>query len=199
MPTFNPDEISQLIRHRRSIYPAQYSGEIIDKKIIEEILENANWAPTHKISEPWRFTVFTGDGLKKLSEFMSGLYRELSTKKGTFDQGKFEKLKSKPLLASHVISIGMKRDEKDRLPEIEEVEAVACAVQNMHLTATAYGLGCYWGTGGVTYFEEAKSFFGLGTKDKLLGFMFLGYPSTKWPWPKGKRKSIHNKVNWVEL
>ena len=91
MPTFNPDEISQLIRHRRSIYPAQYSGEIIDRKIIEEILENANWAPTHKISEPWRFTVFTGEGLKKLSEFTSELFREVTTIRGTFDERKFNK------------------------------------------------------------------------------------------------------------
>lgn len=195
MSTFNPDEISQLIRYRRSNYPAQYSGERIDRKIIEEMLENANWAPTHKISEPWRFTVFTGEGLKKLSEFTSELYREVTTIKGTFDERKFKKLTNKPLLASHVISIGMKRDEKERIPEIEEIESVACAVQNMQLTATAYGLGCYWSSGGITYYEEAKSFFGLGTKDKLLGFMFLGYPKSKWP--KSKRKPIEHKVNWV--
>jgi hypothetical protein len=28
----------------------------------------------------------------------------------------------------------MKRDEKERLPEIEEIASVACAVQNMSLT-----------------------------------------------------------------
>ena len=195
MTSFNPDEISRLIRHRRSLYPAQYSGEIIKKEIIDEILENANWAPTHKLSEPWRFTVYSGEGLKKLGDFMSGLYKEVTIEKGSFDEGNFTKLKHKPLLASHVIAIGMKRDEKERLPEIEEVEAVACAVQNMYLTATAYGVGCYWGSGGITYFEKAKSFFGMGSKDKLLGFMYLGIPKSKWP--KSKRKPIQNKVTWV--
>lgn len=196
MPSFNPAEISRLIRHRRSIYPAQYSGEIITKEIINELLENANWGPTHKLSEPWRFTVFSGEGLKKLGDFMSDLYKEVTAEKGSFDEGKFIKLRNKPLLASHVIAIGMKRDEKERLPEIEEVEAVACAVQNIYLTAAAYGVGCYWGTGGVTYFEKAKSFFGLGSKDKLLGFMYLGMPKSKWP--KSKRKPIQDKVTWVE-
>jgi nitroreductase len=196
MPIFDPKEISQLIRHRRSIYPKQYSGDVIDKKIIEEILENANWAPNHKISEPWRFTVFAGAGLKKLGEFMADQYRNESMKNGAFDETKFEKTKRKPLLASHVISIGMKRDEKERLPEIEEVEAVACAVQNMMLTATAHSLGCYWSSGGVTYYEGTKSFFGLETKDKLLGFIFLGYPKSAWP--EGKRRSIQDKVIWVE-
>ena len=32
--------------------------------------------------------------------------------------------------------------------QVEEIEAVACAVQNMHLTATARGLGAYWSTSG---------------------------------------------------
>lgn len=196
MQEFNPAEISRLIKSRRSIYPAQYSEEIIKKDIIEEILESANWAPSHKLSEPWRFTVFSGLGLGKLGDFMSELYQEVATAKGSFDEGKFQKLKSKPLMASHVISIGMKRDTKERIPEIEEVEAVACAVQNMQLTATAHGIGCYWGTGGVTYFEQAKSFFSLNAKDKLLGFLFLGYPKSKWP--TSKRKPIQDKVIWME-
>ena len=196
MEKFNTSEISRLIRERRSIYPAQYSDEIIPKEIIDEILENANWAPTHKLSEPWRFTVFTGDGLKKLADFMSELYKTVATKKGTFEEKNYETLQSKPLLASHIIAIGMKRDEKERLPEIEEIEAVACAVQNMYLTASAHGVGCYWGSGGVTYFEDAKAFFGLEPKDKLLGFLYLGMPKGKWP--GSKRKPIQDKVTWVE-
>ena len=196
MESFNPQEISRLIKHRRSVYPAQYSGEIIKREIIEEMLENANWAPTHKLSEPWRFTVFTGDGLKTLADFMAELYKKVTTENGSFEEKNYETLKSKPLLASHIIAIGMKRDDKERLPEIEEIEAVACAVQNIYLTASAHGVGSYWGSGGITYFEDAKPFFGLGTKDKLLGFMYLGMPMTKWP--NSKRKPIEDKVKWVE-
>jgi len=196
MKSYNTNEISKLIRNRRSVFPPQFSGEVIRKEIMLEILENANWAPTHKFSEPWRFTVFSGDGLRKLGEFMSDLYKELSSRKGNFEEKKYDTLRNKPLLASHVIAIGMKRDEQERLPEIEEIEAVACAVQNMQLTATAHGVGCYWGSGGITYFNEAKPFFNLGEKDKLLGFMFFGIPKSKLP--AGRRKPIEEKVNWVE-
>jgi nitroreductase len=157
------------------------------------MLENANWAPTHKLTNPWRFSVFTGGGLKKLAVFQSELYKNISTKAGNFLESKFEMLKTKPLLASHIISIGMKRDPKERLPEIEEVEAVACAVQNMSLTASAYGIGCYWGSGGITYVENAKEFFGLGAKDKLLGFLYIGVPKKI---PEGRRESIEDKVKW---
>lgn len=195
MINYNTQEISHLIRNRRSVFPAQYSGETIKQEVIEEILENANWAPTHKFTEPWRFTVFSGDGRKKLGDFMAELYKKVSSEKGAFEAKKFEMLKNKPLLASHVIAIGMKRDKLERLPEIEEVEAVACAVQNMHLTAAAHGVGCYWGTGGITYFEQAKPFFNLEKNDKLLGFMFLGMPKSALQ--EGRRKPIQEKVQWV--
>ncbi len=195
MESYNTDEITKLIRNRRSIFPAQYSREKVKNEIVEEMLENANWAPTHKLTEPWRFTVFSGDGLKKLAAFQAELYRKTTMENGTFNTTKHEKLQSKPLMASHVIAIGMKRDDKDRVPEIEEIEAVACAVQNMYLTATAHGIGCYWGSGGVTYFEEAKPFFDLGPKDRLLGFMYLGMP--KDVTPKSRRNPMKEKVRWV--
>ena len=67
---FNTSEINRLIRERRSVYPAQYSGEKVDDSIIKQMLENANWAPNHKKTEPWRFTVFSGEGLKQLAKFL---------------------------------------------------------------------------------------------------------------------------------
>lgn len=195
MNSFNTEEISRLIRFRRSVYPHQFTCEEIRKAVMDELLENANWAPTHKVTEPWRFTVFCGAGKTRLAEFMAGLYKTETSANGTFEEGKYKSLLSKPLEASHVIAIGMKRDPKERLPEIEEVEAVACAVQNMALTAAAHGLGAYWGTGGITYFESAKTFFDLGPADKLLGFMYLGIPK-KVP-AAGRRKPIEEKVRWI--
>jgi nitroreductase len=193
--SFNTEEINRLISQRRSIYPNMFSGETIDDAIVQQLLENANWAPTHSLTEPWRFRVFSGSGLQKLADFQSALYKEKTEARGDFEESKFQKLLEKPLQCSHIISIGMQRDPKEKLPEIEEVEAVACAVQNMYLTAAAYGIGCYWGSGGVTYWPEAKEFFGLEEKDKLLGFLYLGIPKTKWP--SGRRKPVADKVKWV--
>jgi nitroreductase len=191
---FNTTEINRLIRERRSIYPAQYSGEKVADEIVEQMLENANWAPNHKKTEPWRFTVFTDAGLQQLATFQSELYQKEAEKKGNFDQGKFDKLATKPLMASHVIAIGMKRNTL--VPEAEEIEAVACAVQNMYLTATAYAIGCYWGSGGITYLEDAKPHFGLQPEDKLLGFLYLGMPK-QGSWPEGKRGAYQEKTHWV--
>jgi nitroreductase len=191
----NHNYFNQLIRSRRSIFPKDFSEKKVDDSIIKQMLENANWAPTHKLTEPWRFVVFSGAGLKKLADFQSECYKQVTTVKGTFDEKKYAGLKSKPLECSHIIAIGMKREEKKSLPEWEEMGAVFCAVENMYLTATAYGVACYLSTGGVTNFEEAKEFFGLGKEDKLLGFLNIGMP--KGLPIEGRRKSIDEKVKWV--
>jgi nitroreductase len=191
----NVDEFNSLIKHRRSVFPKDYSGEKVGDTIIHQMLENANWAPTHKLTEPWRFVVFTGEGLKKLADFQSECYKEVTTAKGTFQQEKYEGLKIKPMESSHIIAIGMKRDDKKSLPEWEELGAVFCAIENMYLTATAYGVGCYLSTGGITNFEEAKSFFGLEKEDKLCGFIHVGVP--KGELKESKRKPIGEKVKWI--
>lgn len=52
-------DVSALIRRRRAIFPKFYlPGKPVDRAFIEEMLENANHAPTHKLTEPWRFRVF---------------------------------------------------------------------------------------------------------------------------------------------
>ena len=190
------ETINKLIRTRRSTFPICFSEEVIADDIIEQIIENANWAPTHGLTEPWRFTIFSGDGLRKLGEFQANWYKE-NTPTLEFLNVKYQKLLSKPTLCSHVISIGVSLENKNHIPEIEEIESVACAVQNMSLTAHAYNLGSYWGSGGVTYQKSANTFFGLEPKDLLVGFLFLGHLKNA-SQISGKRTDISTKVRFIK-
>lgn len=191
---YNTEQINHLIRNRRSVFPDQFeAGKRIPDEIIHEILINATWAPTHKHTEPWHFSVFTGEGLKQLARFQGELYKQEAG--DGFSEKKYLKLQRQPLKASHIIAIGMKRTPNSRIPEVEEIAAVACAVQNIYLTVTAYGLGGYWTTGGITYMEQAKPFFGLGEADRLMGFFYLGYVAV--PSGKGKRMDISAKTSWI--
>ena len=191
-----PEHLNALIRSRRSVFPDQFiQGKKIDDTIIQEIITNATWAPNHGRQEPWQFSIFTGGGLKKLADFQSALYKRDAGVK--FKEGSYQKLQTNPLRASHVIAIGMKRTITKNIPEIEDVEAVACAVQNIYLSVSAYGLGGYWTTGGITYNENAKPFFDLGDADKLLGFFYIGYPAISGI-PLSKRGPVAEKVKWVK-
>lgn len=197
-PIFNIEEVNKIIRNRRSMFVAQFKeNDPVEDSIIEELLENANWAPTHKLTEPWSFTVFTGAGLKEFADFQADLYKERAEKNGNFKEATFTKFKENPLKASHIIAIAMKRDLKANLPVMEEIASVAMAVQNMYLTASAHGLAAYWGTGGPTFYPEAKPYFGLEEEDMLMGFFHVAKPATD-RWPEGKRTPIADKVKWVK-
>lgn len=192
---YDVSTINKLIRERRSIFPRDYTDAPVNDEIVSQILYNATWAPNHKMTEPWRFMVFTGEGLKKLAEFQGECYKQVATAKGKFEEDKYEGLRTKPMQSSHIISVGMKRDPKKGIPEIEEIGAVYCAVENMYLTATAYGVGAYLSTGGITFYEEAKPFFNLGADDKLLGFFHIGNTTII---PKEtKRKPVEAVTSWV--
>ncbi|PHN03673.1 nitroreductase family protein [Flavilitoribacter nigricans] len=184
--------LNDLIRKRRSIFPESYIEKPIEKKIIEQVLENANWAPNHKLTEPWRFRIYQGKALQSLSDYLANWYRE-NTPPEQFSAKKYEKTQNKPLRSDCVIAICMQRDPKESLPEWEEVAAVACAVQNMWLTCTAYGIGSYWSS--PRSIIEAREFLDLADGELCLGLFYMGYHAL--PDLPGRRSPIEEKVTWV--
>jgi len=191
---FNLSEINELIRNRRTIYPEQFSERKVQKEQIEVILNNAQWAPTHGDTQPWRFHVFTEQARENVSQFLGETYLKL-TPTDKQNDAKLAKMMRRPLLSSVVIAVSMKRQEEAKISEIEEIEAVACAIQNMHLTCTAYGLGAFWSTPKIIYTTEMNDFLGLGDQDKCLGLFYIGYPSIEWP--TAHRKPLEYNTTWL--
>ena len=187
------DEITKVIRLRRTIKPSQFLDRDVDESIIRLILENANWAPTHGLTEPWRFTVYTGEARARLASFLAATYKAITTP-DEFKPNKYEGMSKNAMLAPVVIAIGMKRQVIEKIPELDEIEAVACAVQNMHLTAAACGLGAFWSTNVAAVSQKMCGYIGLGPRDRAMGLFYLGYPSC--PWPEGTRRGLAEKVIW---
>ncbi len=189
------DQINHLIRHRRSVFPHQFSkDQHVSVEILTQALENAIWAPTHAKTQPWDFVVFSGEKKRELGEINAKYYQASAAE--NFSQPKYEKLKAITLQADFVIAIVMRRQPSEKIPEMEEIAAVACAVQNLHLTLCAYGCGGYWSTGGITYLDIAHELFGMDPKDKLMGFFYVGVPEG--PVPDGVREPLAKKVTWLK-
>lgn len=186
-------DITSLIHRRRSIFPKSYvQGKPIDRALIEQLLENANWAPTHKLTEPWRFQVFhSSESREALSNYLADHYRR-TTPPDLFSEEKMQKMSENPRRAGAVIAIILHRDPQESLPEFEEVAAVAMAVQNMWLTCTALNLGCYWGTSKAAL--EAHDFLQLAPNERCLGMFYLGWHEA--PDVPGKRRDIAEKTIW---
>ena len=185
--------ISELIRGRKSVFPPLYINKKIPKGIILEMLENANRAPTHKLTEPWKFKVLREDAKKRLGSFLAAKYKE-TTDGSKFSDRKYQKLQDNPERADTIIAIIMQRDLEERLPEWEEVASVAMAVQNMWLTSSAYGIGSYWSSPGLIKFMD--EFFELNEGEKCLGFFYMGYYEAEIP--LSKRTQIADKTEWLD-
>ncbi|MBK8614404.1 MAG: nitroreductase [Flavobacteriales bacterium] len=192
---FSVSELTDIIRDRRTIYPKDYTDRAVHRDIIEKVLGNGTWAPNHGMTQPWRFHVFTGDARKRLSDFMGAEYTRL-TPPEKFMPRKFENATLRPLQSSVVVALGLARDPNRKISELEEQLALACAVQNMHLTCTAYGLGGFWGTGAVVTGDGMRRFLGLGEEDRCMGLFYMGYPAIEWP--KGYRKPLPDVTAWHE-
>ncbi|MDP5229302.1 MAG: nitroreductase [Cellulophaga sp.] len=182
--------ILNIIKNRRSIFPVQYNDAPIAKEVIEKVLEAANWAPTHRKTEPWRFKVMQGETLEKLGLFLSLKYLETEANPKEF---KAKKLIENPKKAGAIIAICMQRDPMKSVPEWEEIAATAMAVQNMWLMCTELGIGAYWSSPDITKFMG--EFFEMNNEEACLGFFYMGHYDTEIP--DATRTPIEEKTVWL--
>ena len=186
------DAINRVIRTRRSIFPASYTADDIPKEVIEAIIANANYAPSHKLTQPWQFSVFRKQGLERLADELGRLYKE-NTAAGSFLPSKLDATRNKVLSSSCVIAIILKT-HPEKLPEWEELASVACAVQNMWLTATALQVGAYWSTPGTI--SQLNGFLQLQPDEKCIGLFYMGFHQES---PReAQRSPIAEKTRWIE-
>jgi nitroreductase len=195
--TLDAAALDEIIRARRTIKPPMMSDAPVPEEHLRAILENANWAPSHGLTEPWRFRVYRGEARAKLADALGTLYETALAPEEQKD-GKADKIRKMPRLAPVVILVCMERQKAEKIRELEEIEAVACAVQNMHLTAASRGLGAFWSTPPFIYKPQMNEWLGLSEQDRCLGIFYLGYPADTEKWPKGRRRAIDEKLEFID-
>lgn len=186
--------IFEAIRARRSI--GKVKPDPVEKEKIEKLLKAAVWAPNHHHTEPWQFFVLTGEGRRLLGRTLAEIEKESMDDPMTEEnQQKLKKAEEKAFRAPVIITVAVKPSDHPKAIEIEEVGAVNAAIQNMLLAAHALGLGAIWRTGKFAYHPKMNELFGLREQDKVLGFIYIGYPDM--PKREGKRISFSEKTIWV--
>jgi nitroreductase len=186
--------LTEIIQSRRSIFPKSYDpNREISKELLLQILENANAAPSHKITEPFCCEIFQGESRKKLADFMLADYLQ-NTAAAQQVEMKKQKIQESPLQSAVVIILKMKR-HPDLLPEWEEIASVAMAVQNMWLTCTALGIGCYWSSPD-SIVKRGGNLLKLAADEQCLGLFYMGYPKPNLNFTAPKRTAITDKIIW---
>jgi nitroreductase len=171
------------------------NGKKIEDQQIKDLLELANWAPTHGSTEPWRFVVYSGEAVRQFCHRHAEMYKA-TTPADRFSAAKYEKQQHNGDMASHLIAVYMHRGNNPNITALEEICATAVAVQNILLGAEALGIAVLWSTGGSVLQPAMKDFLGLDEEDVVLGLLYMGY--TDEPARPGRRTPIEEKIKWID-
>lgn len=196
--TLDSQAVLEAIKARRSFKIAALKTDDVAPELISTVLEAAQWAPSHGQTEPWHFTVFAGESRRALGDAFAEAYRQNCDDEGTVVPSTLEMHRGKVWNAPVWIALefrpALRQDGQLKMPEIEELEAFSCSVQNLHLMASALGLGGQWSSNFTSTHDSVAQFLGIQAPARLMGFFFLGWPDI--PWPQGNRAPQEEKVTW---
>src|SRR5215213_4818257 len=197
-----PDKIQRMMDVIQAIETRQSMGRVkqepVPGELVERILDSAVHAPNHRLTEPWRFHVFTGKGRGELARVRADIARLQAEADGESEEmaaGRINRERKKAFRAPVVIAV-ISKAGRDEVETLENYAACAAAVQNMQLTAHALGLATIWRTGTFAYHEHMRDFFELEEKDKIAAYLYLGYPDMS-ERPR-RREPASSKTVWHE-
>ncbi|PWA10090.1 nitroreductase [Pueribacillus theae] len=155
--------ISKVIRDRRSIKKGYLPTEV-SEDVIVSLLNDAVWAPNHKLREPWRFIFVSNDRKEAFIKSILACY--------SHDQ--HEQMRKKFADVPAFLVAIMKIDPRQKQWD-ENFAATSCLIQNLQLLAWEKDIGMVWKTPQHIY--DPKFYDGLGVEkdEKIIGIIQIGY------------------------
>lgn len=142
-----------------------------DRAQIETLLRAAARAPDHGRLAPWRFAVLQGDARRILGEAMADVLRARTPDVAA---EVLDGERRKALRAPVIVAVAAAARPHPKIPEIEQVAAVAACIENLILAAGQLGFGAMWKTGAAAYSPLVKRALGFDLADQIMGFVYLG-------------------------
>ncbi|HEV3155955.1 MAG TPA: nitroreductase [Candidatus Baltobacteraceae bacterium] len=177
--------VLEALRTRRSI--PQLQGEV-DDATIARFVDLAVLAPNHRLTEPWLFTLISGETRKRLgrrwAESLADERGLRDEKRSGFINGEVGKL----LRAPAILAVSTRTDPDPEVA-LEDYAATAAAIENLLLAAHADGLGAMWRTGLMASHPTMRTLLGLDPSDRIVGFVYLGIPEQAPPETPNRRKA----------
>lgn len=170
----NFETLQRIILNRRSNKPVLMNGKKIEDNLVQQLLELADWAPTHGHTEPWRFIVFSDDAVTGFCKTHADLYKSI-TPEEKFTTATYEKLLHMGDKVSHAVIVYCKRGDNPKIPVLEEIAATSAAIENILLGAEALDIAVLWSTGGLVHNPALKQHFNLREEDTMMALLYLGY------------------------
>lgn len=161
--------IDRVIVSRRSI--KSFKSDPVDLDEIVELLNIAKWAPNHKLTEPWRFQLYIGEGKE---EFVQAFIKSQTGKDKELTDAIKNKAQYFREIPVHLVVI-MPEDPRQRRWD-EDYGAVSAFVQNFQLAAWERGIGMIWRTNDWIYDPVFRKNIGVKDGEKIVATLMIGYP-----------------------
>ena len=182
------------IRSRRTV--KQFDGTPISRAMLTTLIDAATFAPTHRLTQPWRFAVLEQPAIARLSAWFATRRDLIERPDPAKGQAKWEKLQATLPTLGALIMVGWTREANPVL-DLEEHAAASAAVQNMLVAATALGLASFWSTNPLLSQPETWQWCGGDlAREGFLGAIWLGTASGPAP-AMPPRKSIDDLARWL--
>jgi nitroreductase len=142
-----------------------------DDGALELIFESATRAPDHGRLRPWRFIVIKSEDRGRFGDLLA---EHAQRTRLNASPEALEKERKKAFRAPLLVIVAAVVTPDGKIPEIEQVLSAGAAAQNMLLAAFVLGFNAVWKTGGAAYDDQVKESLGLQSKDRIVGFLYMG-------------------------
>lgn len=184
--------VLEVIRGRRSI--PKMRPDPVPRKLIEQLLDAAVWAPNHRLTEPWQFFVLEGESKRRYAEIRRDFRRsqlpnpDAPEVRPALDQVYRSTIETPAIIAvtSHVADDPETREE--------DFWATFGAAYAFMIGAWSYGLGTYFRTGAIRDDPRLRALLALPENRRILGVLYIGYPEAV---PQRKRVPASEKTVWL--
>ncbi|MEK8130342.1 nitroreductase [Paenibacillus filicis] len=183
--------IVQALRSRRAV--RNYEQREVEAEKINALLEAAVLAPNDRLREPWHFYVIQGEAKQRYEQLAREFLEERFPTKPHLVKDSIAVLEATPLVIVATADI----IPGDEASSEDNEYAVACAIHSMWLAAEELGLGLVWRTRGIGLVRDERlhQFLGSPEHRKIVGTVFVGYPSGDTP--ETKRSAVADKTTWL--
>lgn len=185
--------VLELIRTRRSV--GRFRPDPVPREIMEQVLDAAVWVPNHRLTEPWRFFVLSGDAKERFAAIRREFRRTLMPNPDAPEvQPALERV-YRDAADTPVIVVVTSHVAED--PEVREEDfwATFGATYAFMLGMWSFGVGTYFRTGGLRDYPPLREFLGLADDRRITGVVYAGYPVDV---PQRRRTPAAEKTVWME-
>jgi nitroreductase len=187
------DVVASCIRTRRTV--KDYTGEAVPRALLERWLDLACWAPTHRLTQPWRFAVLEQPAIERLAQFLRTEPVIAAVPDPAKGAAKLAKLLDRLPTLGAMINVTWVRDAVPGI-DLEEHAAASAAVQNLLLAAHADGWAGFWSTTAALGHEKTLTWCGLDPRTQgFIGSVWIGRASHDTPPPP--RVALPQRVTWL--